>query len=84
MEIMVFKFKKIVREIINKLFDHSHFGASSDRLRVLEEDTYRAEGDLFSVPFKYIGFGHYDTISPSQVVGEIRLLENILPTITNC
>jgi hypothetical protein len=71
---MLNKIKFFLREKVNKLFDFYHFGESSDRLRIIEEKTFKTDGELFSVPFNFKGLGHYGTISPSQVIGEIRSL----------
>lgn len=71
---MLYTLKCAIREKIDELLDPYYFGVSSDRLRVLEEATYKAEGELFTLPFNYKGLGHYGSISPSQVVGEIRSL----------
>jgi cephalosporin hydroxylase len=71
---MLNNLKVVLREKLHQLLDPYHFGESMDRLRIMEEATYKAEGGLFSVPFEYKGLGHYGTISPSQVVGEIRSL----------
>ena len=71
---MLYTLKVFAREKIDQLLDSQHFGASLDRLRVLEENTFKKEGELFVVPFNYKGLGHYDSISPSQVVAEIRSL----------
>jgi cephalosporin hydroxylase len=71
---MLYKLKTVIRDKIDQILDPYHFGASTDRLRVLEEKTYKTEGELFTVPFNYTGLGHYGSISPSQVIGEIRAL----------
>jgi predicted O-methyltransferase YrrM len=75
---MLYTFKIFIREKIDQLLDSYHFGASLDRLRVLEENTFKKEGELFTVPFNYHGLGHYDSISPSQVVAEIRSLFDVV------
>ena len=69
--------KNIFCEKIDQLLDSYHFGASLDRLRVLEENAFKKEGELFTVPFNYNSLGQYDSISPSQVVAEIRSLFDV-------
>jgi len=82
---MLYQLKLFLRSVLDHILDPLHFGKSVDRLRVLEEKVYAEEGDLFSVPFNYKGLGHYETISPSQVLSEIRplydLVRNLRPRV---
>ena len=78
---MIPNLKIFIKNFFEILLDSCHFGKSSDSLRILEEATLKKEEDLFSVPFNYVGLGHYKTISPSQVIGEIRQLFDLVCSI---